>query len=64
MAYLYQGNAPIAISEKHALQHGVNGNDPITPESIGAAPLYTYGTEDLEAGVSELETGKLYFVYE
>ncbi len=28
------------------------------------APMYTYGTEDLEAGVTELETGKLYFVYE
>ena len=31
---------------------------------IGAAPTYTYGTEDLVAGTSELETGKLYFVYE
>ena len=28
------------------------------------APAYTYGTEDLTAGVSALETGKLYFVYE
>lgn len=28
------------------------------------APAFTYGTEDLEAGVSPLETGKLYFVYE
>lgn len=25
---------------------------------------YSYGTSDLEAGVSELESGKLYFVYE
>lgn len=25
---------------------------------------YTYSTTDLEAGVSELETGKLHFVYE
>ena len=25
---------------------------------------YSYGTEDLEAGTSSLETGKLYFVYE
>lgn len=25
---------------------------------------YTYGTEDLEAGVTPLETGKLHFVYE
>lgn len=28
------------------------------------APAYTYGTEDLTAGTSELETGKLYFVFE
>ena len=28
------------------------------------APMYTYGTEDLEAGVTALESGKLHFVYE
>lgn len=28
------------------------------------APAYTYGTDDLTAGESPLETGKLYFVYE
>lgn len=28
------------------------------------APAYTCGTTDLTAGVSALETGKLYFVYE
>lgn len=27
-------------------------------------PMYTYGTADLTAGSSPLETGKLYFVYE
>ena len=32
--------------------------------NLGAAPAYTYGTEDLTAGSSELETGTLYFVYE
>ena len=32
--------------------------------SLGAAPAYTYGTEDLVAGSSTLATGKLYFVYE
>lgn len=31
---------------------------------IDAAPAYTYGTTDLTAGTSPLETGKLYFVYE
>lgn len=28
------------------------------------APAYTYSTTDLIAGTSQLETGKLYFVYE
>lgn len=28
------------------------------------APAYSYGTADLTPGVSPLETGKLYFVYE
>ena len=28
------------------------------------APMYSYGTTDLTAGSSSLETGKLYFVYE
>lgn len=31
---------------------------------IGAAPAYTYGTADLTAGSSALESGTLYFVYE
>ena len=48
----------------HAANHAAGGGDPITPASIGAAPAYTYGTEDLTAGTSELATGKLYFVFE
>lgn len=28
------------------------------------APMYTYGTEDLVAGETPLEHGKLHFVYE
>ena len=48
----------------HASQHASTGTDPITPADIGAAPAYSYGTEDLTAGTSPLETGKLYFVYE
>lgn len=34
---LYQGSIPISNPIKHGSQHGTNGNDPITPESIGAA---------------------------
>ena len=29
-----------------------------------STPAYTYGTEDLEAGVTELPPGTLHFVYE
>lgn len=32
--------------------------------NLGAAPAYTYGTSDLTAGTSSLETGKMYLVYE
>ncbi len=32
--------------------------------NLGAAPAYTYGTEDLTAGESELATGTLYLCYE
>ena len=35
-----------------------------SPSDIGAAPAYTYGTDDMEAGVTKLKTGKLHFVYE
>lgn len=47
----------------------VKGKDYFTEEdkkSLGAyyAPTYTYGTQDLEAGKTALETGKLHFVYE
>ena len=28
------------------------------------APIYAYGEDDLDAGTTPLETGKLYFVYE
>ena len=51
-------------AKTHASQHASGGSDPITPAAIGAAPAYSYGTEDLTAGTSPLETGKLYFVYE
>lgn len=32
--------------------------------NLGAAPAYSYGTEDLVAGTSPLAAGTLYFVYE
>lgn len=33
-------------------------------QNIGAAPAYTYGTEDLVAGESQLAAGTLHIVYE
>ena len=44
----------------------VNGdtNGYIEAKFEDKAPNYSYGTEDLTAGTSELETGKLHFVYE
>ena len=36
----------------------------VTAAQVGAAPAYTYGTADMTAGTSPLETGKLYFMYE
>lgn len=46
-----------------------DGEEPATKAYVdnaiaAKAPMYTYGTEDLTAGTSELATGTLYFVYE
>lgn len=48
------GNGTSAMTEKTPAQ---------VLSTIGAAPAYTYGTDDLVAGTSELATGTLYFVY-
>lgn len=48
-------NLETSVAEIHEAVSGAEGK---------FAPAYTYGTEDLEAGVTPLETGKLHFVYE
>ena len=47
-------NAATAQSAANAAQAAANSK----------APMYTYGTDDLQAGVTALESGKLHFVYE
>lgn len=51
------GAAPASHLEDKNNPHGV------TAAQIGAAPAYSYGTDDLVAGVTPLEKGKLHFVY-
>ena len=51
------GAAPASHLNDKSNPHGV------THEQIGAAPAYSYGTDDLVAGVTPLEKGKLHFVY-
>ena len=61
------GYTPANQNNVTALQSLV-GDTPVATQINNAistkAPAYTYGTTDLEAGTSALETGKLYFVYE
>lgn len=59
-------NEAIASANASANAHAENKNNPhgVTASQIGAAPAYTYGTTDMTPGVTPLETGKLYFVYE
>ena len=63
------GPAGAAGSQGPAGYTPVKGKDYFTEadiKSLGTyyAPVYTYGTNDLQAGTSALTTGKLHFVYE
>lgn len=65
-------NATNAANAEHATNatnavNDENGNNIVSSYSKADhthPQAYTYGTEDLVAGESPLETGKLYFVYE
>lgn len=59
-------DSKIEAAKKEANAHANNKNNPhgVTYSQVGAAPAYTYGTTDMTPGVTPLETGKLYFVYE
>ena len=49
---------------KLAVEHGFEGSEEEWLNSLKGIPVYSYGTDDLTPGVSPLETGKMYFVYE
>lgn len=49
---------PAAVKKAYDLANNANTT------AKGKAPAYSYGTTDLTAGTSALETGKLHFVYE
>ncbi|MBQ9980178.1 MAG: collagen-like protein [Oscillospiraceae bacterium] len=54
--------APAADLTAHLTDTGAHSD--MRQQISQKAPAYSYGTEDLVAGVSVLETGRLYFVYE
>ena len=54
----------VAYNNTNSGMSADNVQDAIDELNVEKAPAYTYGTEDLTAGTSPLETGKLYFVHE
>lgn len=56
--------ADFTIRQNAKYHASTDNTNKLVRASIEAAPNYTYGTEDLEPGVTALETGTLYFVYE
>ena len=67
---IYQGNIKVSGGSgkspyQYALENGYKGTaEEFYASLANVSPNYSYGTEDLTAGESTLETGKLYFVYE
>ena len=51
-------------TNNYAYIQNADTNQYLETQLSSKAPAYTYGTTDLTAGTSALETGKLYFVYE
>lgn len=56
-------NYQATIAAGDGISVSQNGNT-LSLSVVGKAPAYSYGTTDLTAGSSALETGKLHFVYE
>ena len=64
-AWAKQPRPPVFNESDPTVPAWAKKENPPTPADIGAAPAYTYGTEDIEAGTaSPHPTGTLHFVYE
>lgn len=55
-----------AAVQKNLDTHAADTENPhkVTFAQVGAAPAYTYGSTDLIAGTTALETGRMHHVYE
>lgn len=73
-AHINNNNAHVTTQEKNTWNSKAAGNHSHSASDVGAAPAshshvlgdlpITYGTTDLTAGVSTLQTGKIHLVYE
>lgn len=67
---IYQGETKVSggggkSPYMYALEYGYLGTEEEFYAMLAnVSPQYSYGEDDLTAGKSALETGKLYFVYE
>ena len=64
-AWAKQPRPPVFNESDPTVPAWAKKENPPTPAEIGAAPAYTYGTKDIEAGTaSPHPTGTLHFVFE
>jgi hypothetical protein len=65
-AYIEDGSIPLSkLAEPIDVSGDIEAHNTSKDAHKGMfAPMYSYGTTDMEAGTSELESGKIYLVYE
>ena len=63
-AYTKEESLSRSTKTSLGLSNSATPDDAIRTLQQTKAPMYSYGTNDLQAGVSALESGKLHFIYE